>query len=196
MKDRTVLWWVGWILLTILTFFVSCAFWTPLIARHFGAMDKAMAPIVWVTAVFGSWMVLLVPLIVVMYNKVDRVYEETRIRREAAQRQKVLSSLPFKSVLVPESERLLGPALVDKIKKIPPTLKRGHLVSVFLKNGRQVDHVFIVDKNEVMGVYGHDKPPFRVADIVDVRAADLERLPPFETERWLRFDGVGESPGA
>ena len=85
-SENTVLWWVGWIALTILSFFACCYFWTGFIARHIGGMDTGNAPILWVTAVFGSWMVLLVPLIIVMYAKVDKAYEDARIRRESAAR--------------------------------------------------------------------------------------------------------------
>ena len=75
---------------------------------------------------------------------------------------------------------------------MPPAIRRGHLVSALLKNGKKIDHVFVLDRREVMGVYGHDPMPFRAADIVDVLPVDLDRIPVFEPERWLRFDGAGE----
>ena len=109
--EQSVLWWVGWITLTIVSFFVACIFWTPWIARHVGAMNHAAAPALWITAVFGSWMVLLVPLIVVMYNKVDRAYEEARIRREQEAEKKAPGPSPVKNVSIPESERLLSDRL-------------------------------------------------------------------------------------
>ena len=49
----------------------------------------------------------------------------------------------------------------------------------------------LVDKQVVVGVYGHEKPPFQVKDIVDVLETDLDRLPPFEADGWLRLDGAG-----
>lgn len=187
--DHTVLWWVGWITLTIVTFFVSSGFWTPIIAKHFGSMDRALAPAVWVTAVFGTWMVLLVPLIIVMYNKVDRAYEEARIHKEKDMKDKLKRFSPVKFVNIPEAERLLSRELSDKINKIPETVKKGHLVTAHLKNGKKIEHVFVYQKTDVLGVYGHTVPPFKISEIVDITPSDLDHLPPFEAEGWLRFDG-------
>ena len=186
--NHTVLWWVAWITLTIATFFIGYAFWTPFIARHVGGMGEGLAPILWVTAVFGTWMVLLVPLIIVMYNKVDRTYEESRTRKESAAGQKKLFYAGVGSDFIPETERRLPPALVQKIKKMPPAIPRGHLVTALLKNGRRVEFVFVLDQKEMMGVYGQDKAFFSVSDIADVFPADLDNLPAFETQGWLRFD--------
>lgn len=95
-KDSTILWWIGWIVLTIVSFFVSHWFWTPFIAKHAGDMSRPGVPLLWVTAVFGSWMVLLVPLIIVMYNKVDRAYEDARSAKRTPQTSKkwILRSAP------------------------------------------------------------------------------------------------------
>ena len=185
-----MLWWIVWILLTILTFFAGYAFWTPFIARHVGNMDKGATPVLWVSAVFGTWMVLLLPLILTMYHKVDRTYEEARVKRDAVTDKKKAAFSPVKSIFIPEAERLLGDALVKKIKKMPETIKRGHLVTALLKNGQKIEHVFVLDKTEVMGVYGYEKAPFRVSDIVDLQPSPLERIPVFEAGRWLRFDGL------
>jgi hypothetical protein len=188
-KDQTVLWWVGWITLTILTFFASSYFWTGFISMHVGDMDQKGVPLLWVACVFGTWMILLVPLIVLMYNKVDRVYEEARIHREttALDARRAVSGVKF--IAIPESERLLNDVLVKKIKKMPWTIKRGHLVTVTLKNSRHIDNVFVLDRQEVVGVYGYDNAPFRIEDIVDVIATGKDSLPNFETDKWLRFDG-------
>ena len=106
-KENPVLWWVGWIVLTILSFFVSCYFWTGFIAKHVGSMEKPGVPIFWVATVFGSWMALLVPLIIVMYNKVDRTYEEARNKRESEAQMKIASQLGLRASAVPVSRRLL-----------------------------------------------------------------------------------------
>ena len=82
---QTVFWWIGWIVLTILSFFLSCFFWTRHIALHVGPMSQPGVSILWISAVFGTWMLLLVPLIIVMYNKVDKAYEDARIVRETTQ---------------------------------------------------------------------------------------------------------------
>src|SRR3990167_5619830 len=102
-KEYPVLWWVGWIVLTIASFFVSCYFWTGFIAKHVGPMDQNGVPILWVAAVFGSWMVLLVPLIIVMYNKVDRSYEDARMHRESEMQKKRASQRSGEASFVPLS---------------------------------------------------------------------------------------------
>jgi uncharacterized membrane protein len=190
-KDKnTILWWIGWIVLTIVSFFVSCWFWTGFIAKNVGPMSQSGVPILWVTAVFGSWMVLLVPLIVVMYNKVDRAYEDARISRETRQFEAVRKEVNVRSVQVEEKDRLLPRELADKVKKMPEALRKGHLVSAVLKDGRRFDHVFIANRREVLGIYDQTQMPFRVSDIADLVPADLDKLPNFEENRWLRLDGV------
>ncbi len=190
-NENTVLWWLGWITLTIFSFFVSCHFWTGFIARHVGSMDKTSAPILWVAAVFGSWIVFLVPLIIVMYAKVDKAYEDARIRRETTALNKAKTEWGVKSILVPESERLLSKALTNKLKKIPESIRHGHLVTVTLKGGKKIENVFVMGKRDVLGIYDVDKMPFAVKDIEDIRPADLDKLPVFEAEKWLRLDGIG-----
>src|SRR5689334_14637964 len=93
-KDHSVLWWIGWIVLTILTFFAAYALWTPIIASRVGPMSQPGVPMLWVAAVFGTWMVFLVPLIILMYNKVDRAYEDARINRERLAKDLLASRFP------------------------------------------------------------------------------------------------------
>lgn len=108
---QTVFWWIGWIVLTILSFFLSCLFWTRHIALHVGPMSQPGVPILWISAVFGTWMLLLVPLIIVMYNKVDKAYEDTRLAREAAAIQKASSEPGVRAIRVDEKERQLDPEI-------------------------------------------------------------------------------------
>ena len=193
--QSTVLWWIGWILLTILSFFISCYFWTGFIARHVGGMEKPGVPILWVTAVFGSWMVLLVPLIIVMYSKVDKAYEDARIVRESAAFKKAQDSFRIKSISLEDSKRRLSDGLQKKLKKIPRAIKHGHLVTVRLRDGKKFENVFVRDNRDVLGIYGLDRLPFEIGDIVDLEPADLDALPNFKEEGWLRLDGAGESLG-
>ena len=188
--ESSVLWWVGWITLTILSFFACSYFWTGVIARHFGSMDRAGAPALWVSAVFGSWMVLLVPLIVLMYNKVDRSYEDGRIEREKKKAPQMPAGFKAKSVYVEDSKRLLNEALRGKLKHMPETLRKAHLVHAVLKDGRRVENIFVMNRKDVLGVYGRDKLDFDIRDIRDIEPADLDKLPAFKEERWLRLDGV------
>jgi ABC-type Na+ efflux pump permease subunit len=190
-SSTTVAWWVGWILLTILSFFVCFYFWTPIIAKHVGSMQEPAAPILWVVAVFGSWMVLLVPLIIVMYAKVDKAYEDARIARETAESQKAKESFKIKSILVEPSKRQLPAQISQKLSNFPETIRKGHLVTVILKNGQKFDNVFVLNKREILGLYGASHMSFLAQEVVDVMPVDPDKLPNFKTENWLRLDGVG-----
>ena len=190
--SSTILWWIGWILLTSGSFFVSCWLWTWFIANHFGSIREQGVSALWVAAVFGTWMVFLVPLIIVMYNKVDKAYEDARIRREAMAEARARSGMKVRCQWVEESERLLAENLRKKLKKIPETIKGGHLVTVRLKDGREIGNVFVADRREVAGVYGLNKLSFDVRDITDLEPMDLNTLTPFSEEGWLRLDRAEE----
>lgn len=191
-SHSSILWWVGWIGLTIGTFFLSCAFWTWFIARHVGSMRTTGAPLLWITTVFGSWMVLLLPLIIVMYQKVDKAYEDARIRREEAQAKRLLEHQQdaFKTVSIPSSQRMLSTDLQKKLKHFPETMRGGHLVSLILKNGERIETAFIVERRELLGIYGEDRLTFSIQDIADATPTDLKNLKDFKTSNWLRLDGV------
>lgn len=189
--QNTVLWWVGWIALTIVTFFAAAWFWTGVVARHVGTMDVPAARYLWVASVFGTWMVLLVPLVILMYNKVDKAYEDARIGRETLAFEKAKKEFRVRSVRIEDGDRLLPEELTRKLKSHPQAVKRGHLVTAVLKDGRRIENVFVLDRKDVLGIYGIETMTFAVKDIVDVEPADLDKLPPFETEGWLRLDGVG-----
>ena len=188
--QSTVVWWVGWITLTIVTFFISCYLWTGLIARFAGPMQKSGVPVLWITAVFGTWMIFLVPLIVVMYNKVDRVYEDARERRETEAFERAKQFVTYKTCDVDLEKRTLRPELIAKVRKTPRILKNGHLMKAILKNGRSVEHLFVYNEKELLGVYGMEKLDFEAGDIQDLEPMDLDKLPEYQEQRWLRFDGV------
>lgn len=189
---RTVAWWLGWIAATILSFFVSCFFWTRVIADHLGPIDKPGVTVWWLVAVFGSWIALLVPLIIVMYGKVDKTYEDARLKREAGTYQAVKAHLGVRCVSVDAERRQLKKELSEKLRRAPETLKRGHLVTAVLKSGRRVENVFVLDRKEILGLYGAEGLDFKTEDIADiVPVSPAAPLPDFKPERWLRLDGVG-----
>jgi hypothetical protein len=135
-------------------------------------------------------MLLLLPLIVVMYARVDKAYEDARFRRETAR----AASMPktrFRSVRIAPEARRLPPNLHPAMKKVPGAVANGQLVTATLRDGRKIPYVFVIDKKEVLGVYGKSALDFRVEDIVGVEGADLDRLPVFREEEWLRLDGAG-----
>ena len=187
-KENPVLWWVGWIVLTILSFFVSCYFWTGFIAKHVGSMEKPGVPIFWVATVFGSWMALLVPLIIVMYNKVDRTYEEARNKRESEAQMKIASQLGLRASAVPVSRRLLPKGIQQKLNKLPRTLRQGQLGALKFRIGARIVNAFVWANEEIVGLYGHEDFAFDAKDVVDVELLDPAATQPVEVEKWLRFD--------
>ncbi len=189
-KEQTVWWWLGWITLTILTFFISCWFWTGFIAKYVGPMDKAGVPIVWVAAVFGSWMVLLVPLIIVMYNKVDRAYDEARETREKRSTGLLASRFPVASLNIDETKLTLPKALQKRLKRLPKTLKQGQLVRLQFKDGRRLDNVFIFEGDQVVGVYGRTDFPFDAREAVAAELMDPSQNQPVDYDKWLRLKGA------
>ena len=186
--ETNVTWWIGWMALTIASFFASAGFWTWFFAKNGGSVQNSATAQKWVFSVFGTWMVALVPLIVIMYQKVDRAYEKARLRREEAESSQQKRA---KTLYLDPSQRTLRDPLVQKLRQIPPTLKRGrqagHLVTVVLKDGRKFENVFVVNQSEVLGIYGYDRLPFEVQEIADLQPA--EKFPVFSEENWLRLDG-------
>jgi hypothetical protein len=179
---RTIVWWVGWITLTILSFFAASAVWTPWIARRFGTIHDKQTAALWVAAVFGTWMVMLIPLIIVMYQKVDKAYEDARIRREK-------NANRFRSIFIEKSKREIPAEVAKKIDTVPETIAGGHLVTAVLKDGRAIPNVFIANK-EILGIYNASEMDFEGKDVVAVELTDMSRPPVFQMPQWLRLDGV------
>ena len=180
---QTIFWWIVWISLTIASFFAAAAIWTPLIAKHFGSIRETRASAIWIIAVFGTWMVFLVPLIVIMYQKVDRVYEDARLRREK-------NAARYKAIFVEPSKRTLPQNAASSLKQMEPTLQGGRLVNLTLKDGRKFQNVFVSSENEIVGIYDADEMSFEGNDVAALEPADLKNSPAFITQNWLRLDGV------
>ncbi len=181
--SQTILWWIGWITATILSFFVAARLWTPWVADHLGSVRETRNAVIWIGLVFGTWMVFLVPLIIFMYQKVDKVYEDARIRRETAQKL-------FRSILVPEEKRQISNAVAQKLTDWPETIDGGHLVRARLKDGREIPYVFISGRREVLGVYNARTLEFSGSDIETVEPETLDPAPLFLQNQWLRLDGA------
>jgi hypothetical protein len=182
--SRTIFWWIVWIALTIGSFFIASTIWTPIIAAHFGSVRETRASIAWVTAVFGTWMIILVPLIIVMYSKVDKTYEDARIRREKKENS-------FRSLSVDPGQRLLPPAVASQMAGWPETIEGGHLVHLKLKDGRTIEYAFISERREILGLYNAFSFSFQAKDVTDILPVDFsETTPSFITNLWLRLDGV------
>ena len=169
--------------MTIVSFFIAHMIWTPLIAKHLGSIRETRNAVIWVTAVFGTWMITLVPMIIVMYSKVDKVYEDARIRREKAAKR-------FRTLEIDQSKRLLAQPIQSKIKDWPIAIDGGHLVTLILKDGRQIPHVFVANQKEILGIYDQTEYSFEAKDVEDIEPTDLNQLPHFFETNWLRLDGV------
>lgn len=180
---QTILWWIIWITLTIASFFAAAAVWTPLIAQHLGPVRETRNAVIWVTAVFGTWMVFLVPMIIFMYSKVDKAYEDARIRREQ-------NANRFRSILVPEEKRRIPAEMAQKLTALPPTIDGGHLVNITLANGQMIPNVFIYECREVLGIYDARELTFEGKDIRDLEPVDMTAPPAFLASSWLRLDGA------
>lgn len=63
-KDHSsFLWWLGWIVLAITALIGSGSFWTWAIPRTLGDFTNPAVTMLWLIAVFGTWMILLIPFI-------------------------------------------------------------------------------------------------------------------------------------
>lgn len=186
--ESTVTWWLIWISMTIGSFFVAVWFWTPFIAEHFGPIRNPGVSLIWIVAVFGSWLVALIPLMIFMYSKVDKAYEDARIRREG-RREKFKDTVKIKAVLIPESKRKIPAELTERLKQERETIKGGHLVNLVLKDGRKIENAFVTGRKELLGLYDQDELTFEGNDIASLELADLTHPPDFTQKRWLRLDG-------
>ena len=188
--ESTVTWWLIWISLTIGSFFAAVWFWTPFIAERFGSIRNSSTSILWIIAVFGSWLVALIPLMIFMYYKVDKAYEDVRIRRELkTQKQPYKDPVKIKAVYLEPAKRKLSQTVIQKLRKFPRTIQNGHLMTVTLNDGRKIEHVFISDQKELLGVYNQQDLTFQAQDIVDLEPTDMTHPPDFTQKIWLRLDG-------
>lgn len=179
-QERAVDAWFGGMSVFLLLLVLSAFFWSAWFLKDpipGGGTDPR-----WVKAVFGTWLFITLPFLVIMYRQADKIF------KDAVQRQTYVPR--FKSIAMDRSKRLLPLALVAQLKAIPTNLPKGHVVSVILKGGRQLDHVFIVNGNEILGIYDREALDFEVDDIQAVKGLKNTDLPEYEESKWLRLDGA------
>ncbi len=186
--ESTVTWWLIWISLTIGSFFAAVWFWTPFISSRFGSVRNSTTSLLWIIAVFGSWLVALIPLMIFMYYKVDKAYEDVRIKRELRS-EKYKDPVKIKAVFIEPAQRKLSPEISEQLRKIPRTIKNGHLVTAILKDGRKMENVFISEQKELLGIYDQQNLTFQARDIVALEPTNLTHPPDFTQKVWLRLDG-------
>ncbi len=136
----------------------------------------------WAKAVFGSWLVMVIPFLILMYRKADAIFKTAVVRQTG-------NSLRHGKIFLEKSRRVLSRSIVEKLKTFPPTLPKGHVVTAVLKDGRKVPDVFVFNASEMLGVYDRDSVDFDSQDILDIELTPLDQLPPYEESKWLRLDG-------
>ncbi len=136
----------------------------------------------WIKAVLATWLLALIPFLIVMYRKADVLF------REAHKRQTTRGPA-FKSVFVEKKTRLLPQAIADKIAAFPEMLENGRIVTLQLKDGREIEHVFVLNSREIIGLYGRAQMDFNTVDVTEVRDVAVETLPAYDETQWLRLDG-------
>ena len=136
----------------------------------------------WMKAVFGSWLLCAMPLLVFMYRKADQILKDATLRQSHA-------APRFKTDFVEKAKRRLPPEAIRQLQGAKPALPRGHIVTAVLRDGTRIPDVFVMDGTEVLGVYKRERLDFNIADITAVEPVPPEKLPPYEETLWLRLDG-------
>jgi hypothetical protein len=134
----------------------------------------------WAKAVFGSWLVVLLPFLVFMYKQADNLFTTAQARQGEPR---------FRTAFVERERRLLPPSLAGRLKGVKPTLPNGHLVAITLKSGERIPAVFVAQGEEILGIYDRPSFDFSAQDIVDLELSSEKDLAlSFQEEKWLRLD--------
>ena len=180
-EERAADAWLAAMALFIGLLIVSSLGWSFVYRRSLGTFSTRGLNSDWAKAVFGTWIFLLLPFLVWMYRKADQIFKAAVIR------QKVTGPV-FRTLFVEKSKRLLPEKIAKTIQAVPPMLPKGHVVTLRLKDGTQVPHVFVLNSCEILGVYDRQEWGFEARDVVAVEVAG-ETLPAYEESKWLRLDG-------
>jgi len=120
--------------------------------------------------------------LILMYRKADQIFKSAVIRQNNL---KIRRSTFF----LEKSKRILPQKISDKIRTIPSTLPRGHVVTAILRDGERISNVFVLDSSEILGVYDRSELDFEAQDIADIEPLDWNNLPAYDESKWLRLDG-------
>ena len=134
---------------------------------------------VWMKAVFGTWLAVLIPFLIFMYRKADFIFQTARMRQTYEPN--------YRQAAIPREERLLPQALADRLAAAKPILPKGHLIHAKLKDGSWVKYLFILNGNEIAGIYDRERLDFDPRQIEEIQIVS-EELPVFDPTRWLRLD--------
>ena len=156
----------------------SCLFWSFYFKDRI--LESPALDAAWAKAVFSTWLVVILPFLVIMYQKADKILKEANARQMQA-------GPKFRTAFIEKEKRLLPEAVTQSVRQKAPTLYNGHIVNLQLKDGRTIADVFVMNASEILGVYGRSEMDFQTADIV---AAEIpEIFPAYEESEWLRLDG-------
>ncbi len=136
----------------------------------------------WLKAVLVSWLVLLIPFLIVMYRRADAIFKTAVARQTGAVPQS-------RKLFVERSRRVLPAGIREKMERLPATLPKGHVVTLILKDGRRIPHVFVLNSTEILGLYDRADMGFEAQQILDVEPVPSDGLPAYEETKWLRLDG-------
>lgn len=179
-EDTVDLWFKG--LCVLVAFIVANSFfWTfQLRGRISLTLGSGMSPL-WVKAVLSSTLIFLIPFLVLMYRKADRL-----IKAFGANGLETRSL--YQKAAIARSQRVISPELASKLDKKSCILPGAHIVTAYLCDGRKVPHVFVANQNEIMGIYDQKELGFSGTDVVDLEVMNQNDLPAYEESKWLRFD--------
>lgn len=136
----------------------------------------------WLKAVITTWLILLLPFLVVMYRCADQIFKDAVIRQGEA-------PAHFRTAFLEKSKRVLSEKISQKLRAAPAVLEGGYVVTAILKEGRRIPHVFIHQGKEMLGVYDRVVIDFEAKDIENVEIVEVNNLPAYEESKWLRLDG-------
>lgn len=177
-EEKAVDAWLSGLGLFIGLLLVTCVFWTWKLRAL--VTDNGRFDTVWLKRVIGTWLLLLLPFLVLLYRKADRIFKEAVIRQSEIKSR-------FRSIFIERAKRILPDTVSESLKKIPETLDKGHVVTLLLKDGRKIENAFVLNSKEILGLYDADEINFEAQEVMEARA--VEKIPVYEESKWLRLDG-------
>ncbi len=160
--------------------FVASEFiWALVLKSRIAPNTPGLDPL-WMKAVFSTWLVILIPLLIWMYRSADTIFKTANARQT---REPV-----FQMLWVAPEKRLLSAALAAKLSKVEQTLPGGHVVRGRLRNGEVLEHLFVLNGKEIVGAYDLQRTDFDASQFEDIEVIDSRQIPPYDESRWIRFN--------
>lgn len=133
----------------------------------------------WGKCVFGTWLAILIPFLILMYRQADSLFKSAETRQTYKPR--------HRTQMIDPADRQIPAGITAELKRLKPALPNGHVVNLLLADGRRVENVFILNSREVVGVYDREILDFLPAQILFVEPIPLDRLPAYKEILWLRL---------